>query len=87
MNGYQKWLSIHFLFLSKNHKTNFVLKIPVANSCRLILHRLILCMAGVWPPEIAIVYVLRIKFFGIKFQSTSETIHEAFNFSADIVAG
>ena len=31
---YQKWLGIHFLFLSKND-INYVLKIPIANFCRL----------------------------------------------------
>jgi len=31
----QKWLGIHFLFLSK-HDIKSVLKIPIANFCRLI---------------------------------------------------
>jgi len=58
----QKWLSVHFLFLSRSD-INSGLEIPVSNFCRLITPQLILGMAGVWPPEISIVYDLWIQFF------------------------
>jgi len=56
-----KLQAIHVLFLLQNHKL-CVLKIPVANVCRQ-LRKLILGIPCVRPPEISIVYSLRIQFF------------------------
>ena len=61
-------LGIDFLFLFKND-INFVFKIPLANFVVFILG-----MAGVWPPEISIVYGLWIQLLLIKVQSASETV-------------
>jgi len=59
----QKWVGIHFLFLSKNY-INSVLKIPVANFCHLITLQIhLLGKPGMWPPEISIVYGLLIQLF------------------------
>jgi len=72
----QKWLSIHFLFLSK-HDINSVLKIPIANFCRLINPQN-MDMAGVWPPKISTVYgslVCGCSFSWIKVQGASETVY------------
>ena len=59
LRGYE-WLDqiglgVHFLFLTKND-INSVLKIPVANFCRLQPCKFILGTASLWPPEIPIVY-------------------------------
>ena len=65
---------IHFLS-SKNH-TNSILKNPVANFCRWRTPQIhtLLTMAGVWPPEIWIVYGLRIQLFLNQSPRTSEAV-------------
>ena len=60
-----------------------VLKFPVAN---FQLRKLILGMAGVWPPGIFFVYDLCIQIFlNTQAQRTSETVYEAFNFSLKLL--
>jgi len=81
----EKWLESHFLFLSKNHKLYF------EDSCyKLLSFNNSANSSWAWQVcdflkfELCVVYGS--NFFWIKFQSTSETVHEIFNFSLKLLS-
>ena len=81
----QKWLRIYFLFLSKNHKLCFG-----NSSCKHLLSNNSTNSCWAWRACGLLKFQLWVgcwsNFFWIKFQSTSETVYAAFNFSLKLLS-